>query len=96
MMLHTISCKPAMDAFRDCLRVASKGDAIVLLGDGVYSALPGSDARQALDECPARVLALDTDVTAAGLASRLNDLALVDMDGLVALSEYYPRQLAWY
>ena len=96
MMLHTLNCGATTEAFRDCLRTATDGDAIVLLGDGVYTALPGSDARRALDACPARVLALDTDAAAAGLTSRLAGLALVDLDGLVALSEYYPRQLAWY
>ena len=96
MILHTLNCRATTEAFRDCLRTVTDADTIVLLGDGVYAALPGSEARRALDECPARVLALDTDAGAAGLGTRLADLALVDMDGLVALSEFYPRQLAWF
>ena len=96
MMLHTLNATAGSDAFKDCLRSAAPGDAIVLLGDGVYNALAGTAARDALDKNPARVLALDTDVQAAGVDQRLGDLELLDMDGLVALSEYYPRQLAWY
>lgn len=96
MLLHTLNARAPRDAFRDCLRSASQGDTIVLLGDGVYNALPGSEARSALDACPARILALDTDVRAAGVQHALGEMVLVDMDGLVALSEHYPRQLAWY
>ena len=96
MLLHTLNCAADSDAFRDCLRTAAAEDTIVLLGDGVYQALPGSAARRALDANPARIVALDTDTEAAGLAGRLDGLALVDMDGLVALSEAYPRQIAWF
>ena len=96
MLLHTLNARSPHAAFRDCLRSASQGDTIVLLGEGVYNALPGSEPRDALDNSPARVLALDSDVRAAGLQQILEGVVQVDMDGLVALSEYYPRQLAWY
>jgi len=96
MLLHTLNCAAQSDAFRDCLRTAAGEDTIVLIGEGVYRALPGSACRRALDASPAHVVALDTDTEAAGMAQRLNGLALVDMDGLVALSERYPRQIAWF
>lgn len=96
MLLHTLNAGSSTDSFRDCLRSSQSGDAIVLLGDGVYCALANSAARQALDDCPARLLALASDVFAAGIADSVGDLALIDMDAFVALSEFYPRQLAWY
>ncbi len=96
MILHTLNASADAAAFRDCLAAAASSDAIVLMGDGVYAALPGTASATALADCPARVLALDTDVLAAGLEQRLGAFQQVDMDGLVALSEYYPRQVAWY
>ncbi|MEP4148089.1 MAG: sulfurtransferase complex subunit TusB [Halioglobus sp.] len=96
MLLHTLNAGPGTDSFLDCLRSAQKGDAIVLLGEGVYCALKDSSARKKLDECPARLMALATDVEAAGLANAISGLPLIDMDAFVALSEFYPRQLAWY
>ncbi len=96
MLLHTLNAAPDTDSFRDCLRSAQNGDAILLMGKGVYCALANSAARQALENCPARLLALDSDIRAAGIANKVGDLALIDIDAFVALSEFYPRQLAWY
>jgi tRNA 2-thiouridine synthesizing protein B len=96
MLLHTLNAGPDTNSFVDCLRSAQQGDAIVLLGEGVYCALDNSAARKALDECPARLLALVSDVNAAGITNRTSGLRLIDMDAFVALSEFYPRQLAWY
>ena len=96
MILHTLNTAGISDSFRDCLRMAQAGDAILLLGDGVYNAIPGSETALALEDCEAKVMALDTDVAAAGLDQRLGPTLLVDMDGFVGLTEYYPRQMAWY
>lgn len=96
MLLHTLNCSADSESFHDCLRSAGADDTIVLLGDGVYRALPGTACRRALDASPARVLALDSDARASGVSARLDGVALIDMDALVALSERYPRQIAWY
>ncbi len=96
MILHTLNASPGSTAFRDCLATAGAADTILLLGDGVYAALPGSEAEQALLACPARLRVLEIDARAAGLLQRLADSILIDMDGFVALSETHPRQLAWY
>ncbi|KAA1188206.1 sulfurtransferase complex subunit TusB [Pseudohalioglobus sediminis] len=96
MILHTLTAMAPAQAFSDCLRCAGQQDTIVLMGDGVYNAVAGSAPVRILAQCAARVVVLDVDAAAAGLNGKLDDLALVDMDGLVALSEAYPRQLAWY
>lgn len=96
MILHTLSAGSRDNSLQDCLRVAQEGDAILLLGDGVYCAIVGSETAQALQDCPATVMALGSDVHAAGLAQRLGATVLIDMDGFAGLTEYYPRQLAWY
>ena len=36
------------------------------------------------------------DASAAGVLPLLEEIEVVDMDGFVALTERYPRQLAWY
>lgn len=96
MVLHTISAAPGNSAFSDCLRIAAQGDAVVLLGEAVYAALNNAAACAELHACEARILVLDTDSRAAGLAPDALAFPCIDMDGFVALSEYYPRQLAWY
>ena len=96
MTLHTLSTSPTATAFADCLRLIAPGDALLLLGDGVYAALAGTAPRTELDHCGARLYVLQEDAAAAGVLGRLDGLATVDMDGFVELSERFTRQLAWY
>lgn len=96
MVLHTLNASPSSAAFSDCLRLIAPGDSLLLLGDAVYGAVAGSEARQALDKCGAAIYVLHDDATLAGVATRLQGTTLVDMDGFVELTERLPRQLAWY
>ena len=41
MILHTLNASPSSAAFTDCVSIMAKGDALVLMGDGVYAALAG-------------------------------------------------------
>jgi tRNA 2-thiouridine synthesizing protein B len=96
MVLHTINTTPGHNAFDDCLRCASTGDTVLLLGDAVYAAVIDSAASAALRASEARILVLDVDSGAAGLSPESLAFPVIDMDGFAGLSEYYPRQLAWY
>jgi tRNA 2-thiouridine synthesizing protein B len=96
MTLHTLNASPASAAFADCLRLLSPGDALLLLGDGVYAALAGTVARQALDASAAQLYVLQQDAMAAGVLDRVGNAQVVDIDGFAALSEQFVRQLAWY
>ena len=96
MTLHTLNASPGSAAFTDCLRMIAAGDALLLLGDGVYAALAGTGARAQLDACGARLCVLREDATAAGVLERVAGTELIDIEGFVALSEQFPRQLAWY
>lgn len=96
MVLHTLNATPASNSYLDCLRLASAADTILLLGNGVYAALANSPAAAQLAAHPARVVLLADDAAAAGSAIDRDSFELIDMDGFVALSEHYPRQLAWY
>ncbi|QFU76108.1 sulfurtransferase complex subunit TusB [Halioglobus maricola] len=93
MILHTLANSTSLDA---CLCAVDKDDTILLLGDGVYCALPASEAEQMLRGSAAKVLVLNSDALAAGLDVEGLAFPTTDMAGFVALSEYYPRQLAWY
>ena len=96
MVLHTIAIAPGNSAFGDCLRYAARGDTILLLGDAVYAAIGLASACDALRGSEARIVVLDSDCRAAGIDPHALAFPTIDMDGFVALSEYYPRQLAWY
>jgi sulfur relay protein TusB/DsrH len=96
MVLHTLSAPPRSAAFGDCLATAGAGDTIVLLGDGAYAVLPGSDALTRLLQHPARVCVLAVDAEALGVTALPTTIEGIDMPGLVALTEACPRQLAWY
>ena len=97
MLLHTLSRAPSHPAFADCLRLLAPEDALLLMSDGVYAALAGSEAASALAASGVAVYVLAADAQAAGVHKRLaSGASLVDYAGFVELSERYPRQQAWY
>ena len=96
MILHTLNASPTSSAFSDCLLVAAAGDAIVLMGDGVYVAIDGTPAYTAILANGAEIYMLATDARAAGVTRVPQGIALVSMDDFVTLTERYPRQQAWY
>ncbi len=97
MILHTLNTGSLSTAFADCLRIASRGDAILLTGDAVYAALDHTGACTALENHAAEIFVLESDAHAAGILERLSqEFVPVDFDGFVSLSERFPRQMAWY
>ena len=97
MILHTLNASPSSPAFADCMRLLRKGDALLLLGDGVYAAIAGTPACTALKNTGAELYLIQSDADAAGLLNRIDDtLAHVDYEGFVALTERFPNQQAWY
>ncbi len=96
MILHTLNASPASAAYRDCVRILGEGDALVLLGDGVYAAIAGSEALRELEDAPAELYVLEADARLAGVTIADANVPTVDMDGLVTLTERFPRQQAWY
>lgn len=68
-MLHMISTSPySNDNFIRCLEICAKGDAIVLLEDGVYAAL---NRAQYKHKNGVKIYALQTDIQARGLSQQL-------------------------
>jgi len=96
MVLHTLNAPPDSTAFNDCLAAIAPGDALLLLGDGVYCALTATPACDAILRCSAQLYVLDKDARAAGIIGPPDTVTVTDMPGFVALTARYPRQLAWY
>ena len=96
MILHTLNASPSSAAFDDCVGVIRSGDAVVLMGDGVYVALAGTNAWCEMQARGAEVYLLNCDALAAGITEFAGGATFIDMDGFVALTERYPRQQAWY
>jgi tRNA 2-thiouridine synthesizing protein B len=95
MILHTLNATPASAAFRDCIRMLQPECALVLMGSGVYAAIEGTEALASLLATGAKIYLLRADANAAGVVAA-SSIEEMDMDGLVTLTEQYPRQLAWY
>jgi tRNA 2-thiouridine synthesizing protein B len=96
MILHTLNAPPSSAAFKDCLKVLQATDAVVLMGDGVYAALDSTRACSDLHASGAQVLLLGTDARLAGVPVPKPPILCIDIAELVALTERFPRQLAWY
>jgi tRNA 2-thiouridine synthesizing protein B len=97
VILHTINATPASPAFRDCIRLLRKGDALLLLGDGVYAALTATKACAEIKNTGAELYLLEPDADAAGLLKRIDDIVcMVDYQGFVTLTERFTKHQAWY
>jgi len=75
----------------------SEGDALLLLGDGVYAARSGTTPCEHLMNTGASLYVLEPDAAAAGILDLMEDkVELVDFDAFAALTEEFTRQQAWY
>jgi tRNA 2-thiouridine synthesizing protein B len=73
------------------------GDALILLGDGVYAALKDTAAYARLLDTDVELYVLQSDACAAGILQRLgNRVSVVCFDDFAALSERFTKQQAWY
>ena len=91
-MLYTINKSPLMFGnLKSVLRVAPKGEPILLYEDGVYAAATGAAsealAQQALTQHP--VYALQADLEARGLTSLVEGIQVINYDGFVELVEQH-------
>ena len=96
MILHTLNASPSSAAFTDCVSIMVKGDALVLMGDGVYAALAGTEASKTLQQTDASLYIMTADALAAGVTNLAAAVSRIDMEGLVTLTEQFRRQQAWY
>ncbi len=99
-MLHLVNKSPfERNALDSCLRLATSGDAVLLLEDGVYAAL----AKGALAETVAGQMqeisfhVLGPDVAARGLKDKpmIEGISVVDYDGFVDLVAEHAATQSW-
>ena len=98
-MLHTVNKTPyERNSFDSCLAHTRKGDAVLLIEDGVYAAMKGTAPAKKLEQAAkdVAIYVLQPDVEARGIAGRIMDgVKLVDYAGFVDLAAEHPTVQAW-
>lgn len=99
-MLHTVNKSPFQNgALSSCLKHAQKGDAILLIEDGVYGALKGTTASGDIwgRRVDLRFYVLSPDLAARGLGNGqlIEGLNLIDYGGFVDLVTTHKASQAW-
>lgn len=98
-MLHTVNKSPfERNALDDCLRRALPGSSILLIEDGVYAAMRGTQHSASVERAAktVRILALRPDVEARGLQDKLlTGIELVDYGGFVDLVAEHSPIMPW-
>ena len=93
--LHLINKSPnGSDAFEACLRVIAAEDVILLIEDGVYAGLAGTESARVLAGVGSALIA---DLDARGLQERLGKgISTVDDSGFVELCTRCDRVMSWF
>lgn len=98
-MLHTVNKSPFdHNALETCLKYAKKGNAVLLIEDGVYAAAKGTAVSKKLQDAlkTVPIYALKSDVEARGMQNRVLDgVKLVDYGGFVDLVVEHNTVQSW-
>ncbi len=99
-ILHTVNKSPfQVDSFSACLRIASEGAGILLIEDGVYAALAGTELEGSVTDAMSKVkvYVLGPDLNARGFADDkvIGGVEVVDYAGFVKLATEYDVVSAW-
>ncbi|NWG86731.1 MAG: sulfurtransferase complex subunit TusB [Hydrogenophilaceae bacterium] len=98
-MLHIVNKSPwERNALDTCLRLATKGSAVLLIEDAVYAATKGSAVSAKVQAAMAnlKVYALAPDMEARGVAGRVMEgVNLVDYNGFVDLVAEHSNCQSW-
>jgi len=98
-MLHTVNKSPFQtNSLERCLDFAKDGGVILLIEDGVYGAMKGSQWTSKVEEAmgSAPVYALSPDVNARGIQDQVIDgVKLVDYAGFVDLVAEHSVVQSW-
>jgi len=97
-ILHTVSKSPFQkNDLRSCLAHANAGDAVLLIEDGVYGAISGTDIGQQVSSADASIYVLGGDLAARGIASEkiAEGITVVGYDGFVDLAAEHSAVNSW-
>jgi len=98
-MLHIVNKSPLQcSSLESCLRLATKGSAVLLIEDAIYGATKGSRIEAVIQGAMAhvKVYALSADLQARGMANRVLDgVTVVDYGGFVDLVAEHSNCQSW-
>ena len=99
-ILHTVNKSPfEKNSLDECLSHSTDGSAILLLEDGVYAAMQGTNVETALKDAMAskKVYALGPDIKLRGLSAEkvIDGVEIVDYNSFVDLTESNDKVQAW-
>ena len=98
--LHTVNKSPfERDSLSSCIRLAAKGCAILLIEDGVFGAMSGTDHSDMVQGAmkDATVYVLGPDLAARGMSEDrvIDGIQVVDYSGFVDLTTKYDTCQSW-
>ncbi len=98
--LHTVNKSPYdRNSLEACLRLAGKGNAVLLLEDGVYGAIKGGNAsgmvEKALSDVSIYVLGADMKARGVDESKIIDGIKVVDYKGFVDLTVENDKVNAW-
>ncbi|MDP6139860.1 MAG: sulfurtransferase complex subunit TusB [Arenicellales bacterium] len=99
-MLHTVNKSPfATNSLQTCLGLAKSGSTLLLIEDGVYGALVGTAAAEAVVQAlqEMHVYALGPDLKSRGIEKEklIEGIEVVGYDGFVALAVANDKVQNW-
>ena len=98
--LHTVNKSPfERNSLESCIRLAAKGSAVLMMEDGIYGALKGTEKSDAVVKSMASLsfYVLGPDLQARGLGEDklIDGVTVVDYSGFVDLAEKFDHTQAW-
>jgi tRNA 2-thiouridine synthesizing protein B len=98
MLLHLVSVSAGQgNALSSCLRCVCDDAVLLLLQDGVYAALKGSDSAHLILESGVRCYVLTDDIHSRGLRDKIEpQFQLASYDDFVDLSVSCHAVQSWY
>ena len=99
-ILHTVNKSPfERNSLDSCLKFASEGASVLLIEDGVYAAMTGTDAasrvKAALDNLSIYVLGPDLKARGISEDRLIEGVKVVDYAGFVNLAAENDKVQAW-
>jgi tRNA 2-thiouridine synthesizing protein B len=100
MILHTVNKSPfERNALVSCLGHAQAGSSVILIEDGVYGAIAGSQVADIVNKSLAnvKIYVLEPDLAARGIAKEklISGVQFVDYNGFVDLAVENTTVQAW-
>ena len=97
-ILHTVAKSPfEKNDLGSCLSHANEGDAVLLIEDGVYGAISGTEAAKQISGAAPSVYVLGGDLAARGIAEDkvVDGVKVVGYDGFVDLVTEHHAVNSW-